>query len=300
MQNRFLTVFPVFLFCIMFLLALTGNDNPSITDKEILKNSGKLQQIPYQYIPLKDTIYILGDCYIELNLKKQTASLISRNDSTKTFKVSSGNSGIKKGKDTPEGIFTVQSKHEEAISKQFNNAKMFHWIGFNGNIAFHGLEGNGYYWNLGKRPSSHGCVRMKREDVEEFYNKVHLGTPVIVFSGEPARIYAFGSWKDYRPNYDIILKEFDRQEIKIMSRRLKYLYKGLAHINNYNRVFLDGTTPLRNGGFEIGDPLLIPRVQKSYIWDRTIDYAKQDRLCFLDEKLHLVGSRIKLPKASTH
>lgn len=278
MQNRFLTIFPIFLFCIIALLALTGNDYNSVFYQEILKSSGKLEQIPYQYIPLKDTVYILGDSYIELNLKKQTVSLFSRNDSTKTFKVSSGNSGIKKGKDTPEGIFSVQSKHEEAVSKQFNNAKMFHWIGFNGNIAFHGLEGNGYYWNLGKRPSSHGCVRMKREDVEELYNKVHLGTPVIVHSGETARVYTFGLWKDYRPNYDVMLKEFERQDIKTMSRRLKYLYKGQAHIYNFNRVFLDGETPLRFGGFDVGDPLLIPRTQKINVWDRNIDYAKRDVL----------------------
>jgi hypothetical protein len=205
----------------------------------------------FEYLPLKDTIHLLSDVYVEISLEEQEAILHRRNDSSLHFRVSTGNAYIAKGKSTPEGIFTVQGKSREATSKQFENAKLFHWIGFNGNIGFHGLEGSGYYRHLGLRPSSHGCVRIGRDDAEKLYQNVRKGTPVIVHSGEPAVIMKFSEIRGFCPNRDFFLAN-DRKILSRMRNRMKNLYKGTAIGNNYGRIFMDGTNPLKLYGFDIG------------------------------------------------
>ena len=187
MDNKLLImIFPV-LFAGVFGLSLMNTD----ADKTERYSYGKIHphKAYYEYLPLRDTVYILSDKYILVSLKHQNATMYFRNDSSFTFKISSGNGNLNKGIFTPTGIYTVQSRSTVAISKQFENCELYNWVGFNGNIGFHGLKGNGYYWNLGVRASSHGCVRMSREDGEILYKKAKIGTPVMVYDDEPARVF---------------------------------------------------------------------------------------------------------------
>jgi len=50
------------------------------------------------------------------------------------------------------------------------------WIGFNGSVGFHGTSSVG---SLGTA-ASHGCVRMSEADVIDLYERVQVGTPVVV------------------------------------------------------------------------------------------------------------------------
>jgi hypothetical protein len=50
------------------------------------------------------------------------------------------------------------------------------WIGFNGSVGFHGTASLG---SLGTA-ASHGCVRMAPADVIDLYERVEVGTPVVV------------------------------------------------------------------------------------------------------------------------
>ena len=243
-----------------------------------------------EYLPIKDTIYVLGDSYIELSLKSQTATLYLRNDSILSFKISSGTDRIKKGLKTPPGLFTVQSKSPMAVSKQFEDAELFNWIGFNGNIGFHGLKGNSYYWRLGSYPSSHGCVRISREDGKKLYDKVKIGTPVFVFEDEPAITLSFAEKNQYNPNLDYIFKQRSYYQNKIIKERLKNLYFGLALRNNVEKLFLDGTTSLKPGGYDIGLAEKIAKRQKRPLI--SVDYNDffKDRLGFKFAFLPLILS----------
>lgn len=216
----------------------------------------------FAYTKAKDTIYFLGNNYIEINLKTQKATLFHRKDSARVYKISSGTSTITDGLETPDGIYTVQSKSPLAISKQFNDAELYHWIGFNGNVGFHGLKGTGYYRTLGLRPSSHGCVRIGREDGEDLYGRVILGTPVVVFHNEPAFYFKFASINEYNPEFDFLLEKSSPSFKKLMKMRMQNIYKGMALRHNKGKVFLDGKSVLRPGGFEIGEMSLIPAYQK--------------------------------------
>ncbi len=50
------------------------------------------------------------------------------------------------------------------------------WIGFNGSVGFHGTDSVG---SLGTA-ASHGCVRMAPADVIDLYERVVVGTTVLV------------------------------------------------------------------------------------------------------------------------
>jgi lipoprotein-anchoring transpeptidase ErfK/SrfK len=56
------------------------------------------------------------------------------------------------------------------------NPLVARWIGFNGSVGFHGTASIG---SIGSA-ASHGCVRMAPGDVIELYDRVAVGTPVLV------------------------------------------------------------------------------------------------------------------------
>jgi lipoprotein-anchoring transpeptidase ErfK/SrfK len=56
------------------------------------------------------------------------------------------------------------------------NPLVARWIGFNGSVGFHGTKSAD---SLG-RAASHGCVRMAPGDVIDLYERMQVGTPVVV------------------------------------------------------------------------------------------------------------------------
>lgn len=140
---------------------------------------------------VRDTVYTTDSVYLEINLTRQNVTVHRRDGTSRQFLISSGTPYIRDGMLTPKGLFTVQNKVPMALSRQFNNARLHHWIGIQGGVGFHGLDGSGYYGYLGKRPSSHGCVRMSREEIREMYSMVGPGAMILSHYGDPARVVAF-------------------------------------------------------------------------------------------------------------
>jgi lipoprotein-anchoring transpeptidase ErfK/SrfK len=91
---------------------------------------------------------------------------------------------------TPVGTFRVQSMREdprwqhpitkESIGPGPDNPLGTRWIGFmeEGDF-FIGIHGTNQDTLIGQAVS-HGCVRMFNQDVQALYDKVKLGTPVVV------------------------------------------------------------------------------------------------------------------------
>ena len=250
-KYKYLGILPVVILILIFAFKLFSENNISTFHFQ-LNNESANSGYYFPYLQTKDTIYLLGDNYIEIILNKQRAVLNRKNDSSITYKISSGNDKIPKGEETPDGLYTVQSKSPMAISKQFKNAELYHWIGFNGNVGFHGLKGNGYYNTLGIRPSSHGCVRIARDDAEDLYKKIKLGTPVVVFHNEPAFVIKFAGSREYNPAIDYFLERGSKYNNIIMKKRIDNLYKGKALRNNIGKIFIDGQTILKSGGLNLG------------------------------------------------
>ncbi len=95
---------------------------------------------------------------------------------------------------TPNGLFAIQSKQVdptwtapnspwagEAAGQSYDssdpsNPLKARWMGVNGSI---GIHGTGEDYSIGSR-ASHGCIRMHVSDVTDLYDRVSLGTPVLI------------------------------------------------------------------------------------------------------------------------
>lgn len=210
---------------------------------------------------IRDTVYVLGDRFLEVSLPLQRLVVRYRKGDSLVIPISSGNPEVQEAIATPPGIFSVQTKSREAISRQFGNTKMLWWIGFNYNIGLHGLEQNSYYRHLGKRPSSHGCIRTGREDIEKLYHLVDIGVPVIVYDTEPSRVLAFADTATFDTTAALKLGSRSKFMNKLLTKRLEYLYQGTLYERQPYALYMDSRTQLRPGGYAIGDTALLTRPQ---------------------------------------
>ena len=97
----------------------------------------------------------------------------------KTFPCSTGT----KGKETPEGVYTIKEKGKWFFSDKYNQGGKY-WVQFFGDYLFHSLPYNKEKtdivdYTLGK-PSSHGCIRLKEEDSKWIYDNIPKGSKVII------------------------------------------------------------------------------------------------------------------------
>lgn len=228
---------------------------------------------------LRDTIYTDKDIYLELRIDRQTVYVHYRDGDLKTYPVSTGNRYLSKGIESRPGLFAIFLKEDIHLSSQFNDAKMFHYMPFNMGIGFHSLAGTGYYANLGIRPSSHGCIRMRSDDVKALYKECDLGTLVLVHSGKTARVIAFAP-DGFEGNND-----YDKSEtMKILAYNLNSLYAGRYFIEQPKRFVINSGIIPRNG-FNIGNSDNIPERQSIPIamlrflgkHDRLYSGVKQNR-----------------------
>ncbi len=144
-----------------------------------------------RHTDVRDTVYTTDSVYLDVDLAAQSVTVHRRDGESRTFLISSGTPRLREGIATPTGLFTVQNKVTLAISHEFNDAKLYNWIGVQGGVGFHGLDGTGYYAALGRRPSSHGCIRMSREEIKAMYGMVSPGALIMVHDAPPARVVAF-------------------------------------------------------------------------------------------------------------
>ncbi|MEN3379819.1 MAG: hypothetical protein V7604_5174, partial [Hyphomicrobiales bacterium] len=78
------------------------------------------------------------------------------------------------GRETPAGVFAILEKNKDHRSSLYDDAEMpnMQRVTWNG-IALHGGPLPGY-------AASHGCVRMPFGFAEKLFDKVHIGTRVII------------------------------------------------------------------------------------------------------------------------
>lgn len=188
---------------------------------------------------LKDTVYTDKDCWLELRIDQQMLYQYWRDGKVNKYPVSTGNKYLSRSIESRPGLFAIFVKVERHESSQYNNAEMWHFMPFNMGIGFHSLNGTGYYGSLGVRPSSHGCIRMRHEDVKKVFRECPLGTLVLANKGYSARTVAFAP-KDYKNPVD-----FTKDEYK------KMLAENLSNI-------LEGEYYIKERKFFVLDPKVIP------------------------------------------
>lgn len=225
--------------------------NICLLAEEPLKNYGSsAKKSVYSNIDLskvKDTIFTLSDHFVEIDLSKQKAYLHSRKNPIKEFLVSTGTKRIKDGVETKTGLFVIQHKAAKWYSVQFDSTVMLNWMGFNFGIGFHALLGNSYYKYLGVKPSSHGCVRISREDGKDLFPKLNYGTPILVHKGDYAVTIGFADKNSAKFSY------YSVSELsKVISKRLQKLYDGNFLIEVKEKILIDQGN-VSHSGLPIGD-----------------------------------------------
>lgn len=126
-----------------------------------------------------------GDPFIIINKKTNELAFINEDHVQGIYAVATG----KSEEDTPEGLFTVTFKVRQPSYTKSNipggdpkNPLGSRWIGFDAketNGRVYGIHGTNDPTSIGKY-ISHGCVRMNNEDVEQLYERIPLGTKVLI------------------------------------------------------------------------------------------------------------------------
>ena len=129
----------------------------------------------------------LENVRLELSLSQRRVTLFRATQALKSYPVAIG----KVGWETPTGQFKVKTKMRNPPWRSPFNGSVIagghprnplgrRWIGFwtNGKdwIGFHGTPNRS---SVGSA-ASHGCVRMFNEDINELFDQITVGTPVIV------------------------------------------------------------------------------------------------------------------------
>lgn len=204
---------------------------------------------------LRDTVYTDKNLWLELRIDQQMLYVHYRDGNIKKYPVSSGNKFLSKGIESRPGLFAIFHKEEVHLSSQFDNARMNWYMPYNMGIGFHGLPNTGYYGNLGVRPSSHGCIRMRNEDARALFKECDIGTIVLAHRGETVRTVSFA------PEGFKNQTEYSKDDyMKIMSYNLGSILEGKYFIDPPKRLIIDGTT-IPKSGINVANLNMIPEKQ---------------------------------------
>lgn len=143
---------------------------------------------PNKFIPPDPTAIVnpIEQVHLVIKLKERRVYVYRQNQVLTSYPIAVGKSGW----ETPQGKFKVQAmiknpswEHPwtgEVVPSGKDNPLGSRWIGFWSDgknvIGFHGTPNER---SIG-RAASHGCVRMFDKDVQALFEKVTVGTPVIV------------------------------------------------------------------------------------------------------------------------
>lgn len=151
-----------------------ASDNLSVALPELPESSS--------FLPATEEPQIL-----KLNITKRQVTIFRSGKAVKSYPVAVGKAGWA----TPVGDHEIKTMYRNPPWKNPFKGGVIpggdpanplgkRWIGFwtdqKNWIGFHGTPNRG---SVG-RAASHGCVRMYNEDIEELYDLVKVGTPVIV------------------------------------------------------------------------------------------------------------------------
>ena len=208
-------------------------------------------------IGLKDTVYTEKDSWLELRIDQQMLYQHFRDGSVSKYAISSGNKYLSRSVESRPGLFAIFHKTEKHESSQYNGAEMYYFMPFNQGIGFHSLNGTGYYGNLGVRPSSHGCIRMRHEDVKKVFKDSPLGTLVLAHNGKTARTVGFAP-KDYS-SPDSLSKD---DEKLLLAENLQNILEGKYFISD-RKFFVVNPKVIPVSGIYIGYDAKLPEKQKT-------------------------------------
>ena len=122
-----------------------------------------------------------GNKYVEVDLGNQIVYLVENGEVTYQSKCVSGN--LRKGRRTPEGIYSITYKQKNAVLKGQDYASpVKFWMPFNKGIGLHDANWRNKFGGvIYKNNGSHGCINLPVDSAKVFFDNVETGTPVICY-----------------------------------------------------------------------------------------------------------------------
>ena len=122
-----------------------------------------------------------GNKYVEVDLGNQIVYLVENGEVTYQSKCVSGN--LRKGRRTPEGIYSITYKQKNAVLKGQDYASpVKFWMPFNKGIGLHDANWRNKFGGvIYKNNGSHGCINLPVDSAKVFFDNVEAGTPVICY-----------------------------------------------------------------------------------------------------------------------
>lgn len=122
-----------------------------------------------------------GNKYVEVDLGNQIVYLVENGEVTYQSKCVSGN--LRKGRRTPEGIYSITYKQKNAVLKGQDYASpVKFWMSFNKGIGLHDASWRNKFGGvIYKNNGSHGCINLPVDSAKVFFDNVETGTPVICY-----------------------------------------------------------------------------------------------------------------------
>ncbi len=123
----------------------------------------------------------IGDTYIEVDMTQQKMYYYEKGELRLETDVVTGNMRRRMG--TPEGVNFVYNKQKNRILRGPGYASpVKFWMPVKGSIGIHDASwrkefGGDIYQTAG----SHGCINTPKDKMEELYDMVQIGTPVVMF-----------------------------------------------------------------------------------------------------------------------
>jgi hypothetical protein len=123
----------------------------------------------------------IGDTYIEVDMTEQKMYYYSDGRIVIETDVVTGNTGRKMG--TPQGVNYVYNKQKDRVLRGQDYATpVKFWVPVKGSIGIHDASWRSEFGGeIYKTNGSHGCINTPTEVMEELYDMVEIGTPVIMF-----------------------------------------------------------------------------------------------------------------------
>ena len=123
----------------------------------------------------------IGNTYIEVDMTNQVMYYYENGKLELETSVVTGNLAL--NHDTPEGINYVYAKQKNRILRGPGYASFVsYWMPVNGGIGIHDATWRKKFGGeIYKTDGSHGCINTPIEKMEELYDMVKVGTPVVMY-----------------------------------------------------------------------------------------------------------------------
>ncbi len=123
----------------------------------------------------------VGKTYIEVDLTNQMLYFYKNGVIAFETQIVSGN--IATGHSTPQRVCSVYGKYTNRILRGEGYASQVdYWVPVYGGIGIHDAKWRSSFGGtIYKKNGSHGCINIPRENMEDLYTIIEVGTPVFIF-----------------------------------------------------------------------------------------------------------------------